>query len=368
MPLVTDAAPPASDSIASVLTTIAPHAQNIATVTNMLVSVGLGLSEFGDMLGMAPFSTAFKLVGKLFEVADAVQFNVENCNRVRRRVAALLPVLITTYKRVKLDPSCTVSGSINSCISTLSTTIQTLTLSLQEYADAGFFKRAFKSSQFKAAVDDAQIVIDEQLKVLSAAMNEDGQRKLDSLLTSSKELTVDVNGKLDELLVSMSGLSVDVVQMKEMLEKMTRDAMDEKLAGRSDLILAGVTDLEGVKAYMMTHSDRKVFVRDMGFKGPGALYPGGPVGHHYSCDFLYKPTGDVHSFRFTQRDADGKFVMDRDHFHQLDSFGYIHIMGSLPSKPFNPSTAPVHISMFDLLMSVTEVCEASGMTKQAMYH
>ena len=69
--------------------------------------------------------------------ADRVTFNVENCNRVRRRVAALLPVLITIWKRVRVDADCAVTDGIAGPITALSGVIDSLSACLQSYCDAG---------------------------------------------------------------------------------------------------------------------------------------------------------------------------------------------------------------------------------------
>ena len=108
-----------------------------------------------------------------------------------------------------------------------------------------------------------------------------------------------------------------------------------------------------------------VFVRDRGDRGSAPVEPGGPTGHHYSCDFK-TPDDKLHSFRFTQRLSDGMFVFDANHQHQADPYGKYRITVGT-SRPYTPD-CPVYGSLMDLLTSVFEVCEASGISGSTLYH
>jgi hypothetical protein len=106
-----------------------------------------------------------------------------------------------------------------------------------------------------------------------------------------------------------------------------------------------------------------VFVRDRGDKGTTPIEVGGPEGHHYSADFR-TPDGKLHSFRFTQRLEDSRFVFDRDHRGQFEG-KVIHITKGA-SKPYDRDGLS-YDTMMQLLLTVHEVCEASGFTGESMY-
>jgi hypothetical protein len=106
-----------------------------------------------------------------------------------------------------------------------------------------------------------------------------------------------------------------------------------------------------------------VFVRDRKARGTAPLEPGGPSGHHYSCD-VRMPSNEIRSFRFTQRDSDNLFVFDRDHRHQVVGSRARITVGE--SRPYAPDglTFP---DMSVLLYFVQEVCDACGVTGEQIY-
>jgi hypothetical protein len=205
--------------------------QDAASIVDLLTTIGIGLDSFGQMLALPPFTLALGAIGKLFQVADLVSFNTENCNRVRRRVAALLPVLITVWRRIRADPSCSVSESIRSCISTMSSIIEDLTGQIKNYCDASFVTRAFKSSTFKSHVEDSQAELDKQMAILQLALTADQGRQLTVLLNNSKRLMIDVNNKLDGIQESIGSVGVSVDALTKMLDERTREIMESALKG-----------------------------------------------------------------------------------------------------------------------------------------
>ncbi len=153
-------------------------AQVASVVVEALGSLGIGLESFGHLLSTPPFTAIMLSIGALFAAADRVTFNVENCNRVRRRVASLLPVLVTIWKRVRQDVECAaeVRAGIEGPIGALSGVIDRLSESLQNYCDAGFVRRAFTSGRFKEEFERAQVEMDRELTCLHTAMSEDQVR------------------------------------------------------------------------------------------------------------------------------------------------------------------------------------------------
>jgi hypothetical protein len=99
-----------------------------------------------------------------------------------------------------------------------------------------------------------------------------------------------------------------------------------------------------------------VFVRDRADRGtePVDDEEGGPSGHHFSCDFLVDNT--VASFRFTVRDTDYRFVLDRSFTKKPD--GKFTVLDGRWTR-YDPAT-PGFETMSELLLAVDEVQRAAN--------
>jgi hypothetical protein len=102
-----------------------------------------------------------------------------------------------------------------------------------------------------------------------------------------------------------------------------------------------------------------VFVRDRSDKDKTIpCERNGPTGHHFSCDIVVGAASKVVSFRFTCRDTDYKFVMDKS--YPLEADGKMRMLdGRLcfdPAiTPYNAATAPTFPTIGDLLRNIKEV-------------
>ena len=101
-----------------------------------------------------------------------------------------------------------------------------------------------------------------------------------------------------------------------------------------------------------------MFVRDRSDKPIGEpCERNGPLGHHFSCDLVVGPTSKLVSFRFTCREEDYKYVMDKT--YPLDAHGRQRLLDSHfnfdPAiTPYTPAV-PAFESLPELLMSIKEV-------------
>ena len=195
------------------------------------------------MLQIAPFSAGLAAIGKLFQIADGVNFNIENCNRVRRRAALLLPVLVTIWRQTAADRGCTVSESIAGAVRAMAETLEAMTEQIKNYCDSGFLKRAFKSGDFAANIEDLQRELDKHISVLQTALSADQGRKLDQLLQQGRELSVTINAQLDSVLATVTDTNKEVVELKAMLEAKSKEIMESVLKGEHNVFIWEVFSL-----------------------------------------------------------------------------------------------------------------------------
>ena len=166
-------------------------------IISALSAFGMGLSTFGKMCNMPPFSSAFTLVGRLCLVAKDVHINTVNCNIVRRRMIALLPILSTLWKRCQVATTeASLRMSIHTVVDSLSHTIAASVNEVQKYSARGGIlgstMRVFKNSEFKENVDKLLKQIDADLATLQAGMLTDQMMSLDKLLEESRLMRVEV--------------------------------------------------------------------------------------------------------------------------------------------------------------------------------
>jgi hypothetical protein len=192
--------------------------QKVKIAVDILATVGLGLESFGKMMSFPPYSAAVVAVGKLCRTIADVKHNNDVCICIRRRVAAVLPVLVTVWKRMQADGGCTVMDSVRASILGVKDTIDALSTEVAKFADTNAVVKLFKSSDFDKTVNRLQDEMDRQLGVLQLSLTEDQSRQLSSLLGYTQDLRREIAVKLGAIQRSVDNLSDRMTEMSARME------------------------------------------------------------------------------------------------------------------------------------------------------
>ena len=180
------------------------------------------LEMFADFICIPPYASALRSMGKLFTLVHSVQFNIDNCNCIRRRMSLLVPVLAAVYKRHSVAGEGALSSAAADATLFIGELIDKLGVQVQAFCDAGFVTRCVRTSSFKANVDRLQVEIDKQLEVLKTALSADQSRLMDVVMEQSAALQLSVDAKLDVLSEALRGTSMSVAELKGLVaERMT---------------------------------------------------------------------------------------------------------------------------------------------------
>ena len=76
--------------------------QSTSAAVDVLGALGVSLTQLGDMVSMAPFSSVLKAFGALCTACRNAEENKENVARVQKRAALLLPALALIHQRLKV--------------------------------------------------------------------------------------------------------------------------------------------------------------------------------------------------------------------------------------------------------------------------
>jgi hypothetical protein len=173
------------------------------SMVEVLSCVGVHLEAFGSMLGMSPFSTAFKAIGALCQAAAAAKHNNENCERIRRRASLLVPILVAVWRRQQQGGAALVD-TIKSTIEGIKTVLDKQGAIVTSFMNSGWLKRGFNSSSFKSEAERLDRDLTGLLATLQLGLQEQFAVRLDEVFGGVKRiqdtLTYEINPKLDALL------------------------------------------------------------------------------------------------------------------------------------------------------------------------
>ena len=90
--------------------------QSTSAAVDVLGALGVSLTQLGDMVSMAPFSSVLKAFGALCTACRNAEENKENVARVQKRAALLLPALALIHQRLKVISDADVRTSVEKLV------------------------------------------------------------------------------------------------------------------------------------------------------------------------------------------------------------------------------------------------------------
>jgi hypothetical protein len=206
--------------------------QGAGGTERLLQGLGISIAEFGSLMHTPPFDAVLDSLTRLSSTADAVRHNQENCERVRRRAATLLPVVVAVWRRVKADGGA-MASSVEVAMREIRSVLEEQTELVTVYLNDTFLAQGHTSASFKAGIERTDTLLSHHLTTLTLALEEQQAVDVRQILEHARSLTVELNPRLDELMRRMVSMSEAVERLRTDLTDSLRQVAERSAQGPS---------------------------------------------------------------------------------------------------------------------------------------